>query len=151
MKRSGGGNRLLSLRRTSSARWAGPASSGTGTLELGATEFAFSLKTRVGDGPATNPEELLGAAHAGCFAMSLANECENNGTPAESLQVKATVHLVQQSDGFRIPRVDLHVTGRVPGVDAARFAQLATVAEAGCPVSRLFDAEIVLTAELEKA
>lgn len=118
-------------------------------LGKGVAEFPFTLKTRVGEEAATNPEELLGAAHAGCFAMSLANECENNGTPAESLSVEAVVHLAQTPEGFRIPTVDLRASGAVPGVSAARFNELADAAEASCPVSRLFDAKINLEVHLD--
>ncbi|WP_028937245.1 OsmC family peroxiredoxin [Pseudonocardia spinosispora] len=144
---------MLALRRTSSASWSGPASSGQGSITVGAgvVELPFSLKTRIGEQPASNPEELLGAAHAGCFAMSLANECENNGTPAQSLATSATVHLVETDDGFRIPTVRLRVRGRVAGVDAEQFNALAVRAEANCPVSRLFNAEVTVEALLEQS
>jgi len=144
---------LLKLRRTSSARWNGPASTGQGTIAVGSRgiQLPFSLKARVGEDPASNPEELIGAAHAGCFAMSLANECENNGTPAQSLSASATVHLVETDAGFRIPTVNLRVRGSVAGVTPDEFSRLVARAEAGCPVSRLFNAEITVDAQLENA
>jgi lipoyl-dependent peroxiredoxin len=116
----------------------------------GAFEGPFTLKARTEEGlAATNPEELIGAAHAGCFTMSLANLLGEAGHPPEDLQTTARVLLEQTDAGFTITRIDLRTTGRVPGVDADTFGALAAQAKATCPVSRaLAGTEITLTAEL---
>lgn len=137
----------MEVRRSSQASWKGGVETGSGTLGIGrtGTTFPFSLRTRVGDEPATNPEELLGSALAGCYAMSFANELESAGVAFEHVDTRATVHLVQGEGGFSIPVVDL--VGDVVGTDepASRVEEIGRTAEAGCPVSRLFDAEIRLT------
>lgn len=140
----------MHLRRTSRATWNGTVDAGSGTMGLGRDRVVvpYSLQTRVGDQPATNPEELIAAAHAGCFAMSLANVLESHGFPATTLVAESTVHLVQGDDGFSIPRADLSCSGEVPGLDDAEFARLAAEAERSCPVSQLLKAEITLTASL---
>lgn len=143
---------MLTIKRTSTATWTGDVENGFGTVVIGRDlEAPFSLKTRMGDQPATNPEELLGAALAGCYAMSLSNELGNVGTPSDTVDVKATVHLVQGADGFGIPRVDLLVTGTVPGLTSEDFERIAAVAHANCPVAKLYDAEITLQASLGQA
>jgi lipoyl-dependent peroxiredoxin len=140
----------MHLRKTSRASWHGPASTGNGTLDLGrrGPSLPFSLRSRVGEEPATNPEELLGSALAGCFAMSLANLAEENGTPAESVDAAAVVHLVQTDQGFRIPIVELSCTVRVPGASEATVREMAERAERTCPVRLLYNAEVTLKVEV---
>lgn len=140
---------MLHLRKISRARWHGPASTGQGTLELGrrGASLPFSLRSRVGDEPATNPEELLGSALAGCFAMSLANLCEERGTPVKSIEAAAVVHLVQTDEGFRIPTVELSCTIVAPGLAAGVARELAEQAERTCPVRLLYHADVTLKVE----
>ncbi|TCO47405.1 OsmC family peroxiredoxin [Actinocrispum wychmicini] len=141
---------MLHVRKTSRARWQGPASTGSGTLSLGrrGPDLPFSLRSRVGDEPATNPEELLGSALAGCFAMSLANLCEERGTPAESIDATALVHLVQTDEGFRIPTIELSCTVSVPGLADEVVRELAEQAERTCPVRLLYNADVTLKVEV---
>jgi osmotically inducible protein OsmC len=137
----------VEIRRTSQASWKGGVESGSGTLAIGrsGTTLPFSLKSRVGDEPASNPEELLGAALAGCYAMSLANELESAGVAFDHVDTRATVHLVQGEGGFGIPVVDLVGTVVGAGESAERIEEIGRKAEASCPVSRLYDADIRLT------
>ncbi len=112
-------------------------------------ELPFSLKSRIEDTPATNPEELLGAAHAGCFSMSLSSLLEDAGHPARSISTDATVTLEEVGGSFAISRIVLATRGDVDGVSAEEFTALAEKAKATCPVSRLFaSAEITMTATL---
>jgi osmotically inducible protein OsmC len=137
--------------RTASARWEGELRQGSGSLRLGggAFEGAYSFASRFEDGTGTNPEELIGAAHAACFSMALSFGLEQAGTPATSVDTTATVHLERAEDGFRIPRIELDTVGVVPGVDDATFQQQAETAKANCPVSRaLAGTDIQLTAKL---
>jgi osmotically inducible protein OsmC len=126
--------------RRSEARWQGSDSQGGGriTLGSGAFEAAYSLKARVEEGQAsTNPEELLGAAEAACYTMSLANLLTSEGHPPDDLATTASVRLEQLPEGnFGITRIDLETVGQVPGLDAQTFAEQAERAKATCPVSR---------------
>jgi osmotically inducible protein OsmC len=125
--------------RTSKASWQGTVSEGGGRLSLGSGAFegVFSLRARVEEvGPTTNPEELLGAAEAGCFTMSVASLLTEAGHPANDLQTTARVHLQQLDTGFSIALIELSIVGDVPGVDAGTFSALAKQAEETCPVSR---------------
>jgi osmotically inducible protein OsmC len=144
----------IRVTRTAEASWQGTVPEGGGRIALGsgAYEGAFTLKARVQDVErSTNPEELIAAASAGCFTMSLADLLSEAGHPPADLQTKARVRLEQTDEGFRITRIELRTTGRVPGVDAERFAELAQKAEATCPVSlALAGTEVTLeAAELE--
>jgi lipoyl-dependent peroxiredoxin len=138
--------------RTSEASWQGTVSDGAGRIALGsgAYEGPFSLKARVEDvEAATNPEELIAAAEAGCFTMSLANLLSEEGHPPSDLRTVAKVRLEQLEAGFSITLIELSTVGDVPGVDAARFVELAEQAKATCPVSRvLAGTEIKLEATL---
>jgi lipoyl-dependent peroxiredoxin len=138
--------------RKAQASWQGTVPEGGGRIALGSGAFEgpFTLRARVEDVEnGTNPEELIGAGHAGCFTMSLANLLGESGHPPEDLQTTANVCLEQLQEGFTITRIELHTVGRVPGVDAARFAELADEAKATCPVSRaLTGTEITLEATL---
>jgi lipoyl-dependent peroxiredoxin len=137
--------------RTASARWEGGLRDGSGTMRLGSGAFegAYSFSSRFEDGTGTNPEELLGAAHAGCFSMALSLGLEQAGHPPTSVETTAEVHLGKGDGGFEISRIDLHCTAAVPGIDAATFEAQAATAKAGCPVSKaLAGVDITLDAQL---
>lgn len=138
--------------RRSEASWQGTVPEGGGRIALGSGAFEgpFTLKARVESVErATNPEELIGAAEAGCFTMSLANELSEAGHPPEDLRTTAEVRLEQLESGFSITNIRLTTVGVVPGIDAATFARIAAEAEANCPVSRaLAGTEITVEARL---
>ena len=138
--------------RTATAVWKGALKDGSGTLDTQSGAFsgqAYSFKARFEDESGrsgTNPEELIAAAHAGCFAMQLSHFLAENGTPAEKLDAKATVTLIP---GTGITRSALTLRGTVPGVDAAKFKELADKAKGECPVSKALGAiEVTLDASL---
>ncbi|MFZ5623230.1 MAG: OsmC family protein [Gemmatimonadota bacterium] len=127
--------------RIGEAQWRGDLRQGSGTVstQSGVLEKApYSFGSRMQDGPGTNPEELLGAAHAGCFAMAAAHGLSTAGHPPTELHATARVHLVQQDGGFAIPLVELELEARVPGIDEADFQRIVADAKADCPVSKLF-------------
>lgn len=133
--------------RNAEAQWKGDLQSGSGTVKLGsgAYEGQYSFSSRFEDGTGTNPEELIAAAHAGCYAMALSNELSKAGHTVESVDVTAKVHLQMGDDGPSIPKIDLVLDADVPGIDASEFEQIATAAKDGCPVSKvLAGAEITL-------
>jgi len=137
--------------RTSTAQWRGDLPKGSGTISLGsgAYEGQYSFSSRFESGTGTNPEELIAAAHAGCYSMALANMLAQAGHVATSVRTAAAVHLERTDDGLAITRIDLTTTAEVPGIDAAEFDTHAQAAKAGCPVSRALAAvEITLTATL---
>jgi osmotically inducible protein OsmC len=138
--------------RSSEASWQGTVPDGGGRIALGSGAFEgpFTLRARVEDVErATNPEELIGAAEAGCYTMSLANLLSEAGHPPDDLQTTAKVTLEQLEAGFSITRIDLQTVGKVGGVDETRFTQLAEQAKATCPVSRaLAGTQITLEARL---
>lgn len=142
------------ITRRSKASWQGTVSSGGGRLALGSGAFegSFSLKARTEDVErATNPEELIAAAEAGCFTMSLANLLEEAGHPPEDLQTTAAARLEEQDGRFSLTLIALSTIGRVSGIDATRFEELAQEAKATCPVSRaLSGTEITLKATLAR-
>lgn len=138
--------------RTADAEWKGDLSSGSGSLQTGSGAFkgSYSFVSRFEEGPGTNPEELIGAAHAGCFSMALAHQLAQAGHKPESIRTTARVHLEKGDDGFSITRVELQTRARVPGVDESTFREKAEGAKAGCPVSRALKAvPIELDARLE--
>ena len=137
--------------RKASARWEGSLRDGSGTMALGSGAFEgpYSYTSRFEEGTGTNPEELIGAAHAGCFSMALSLALVEAGTLPESIATDATVHFGRQGDGFAITRIDLVTRARVPGVDADAFQQAAQAAKEGCPVSKALATEIALDASLE--
>lgn len=141
------------ITRRSNATWRGSTADGGGRLELGsgAYEGPFSLRARVEEVErSTNPEELIGAAEAGCFTMSLANVLSEAGHPPQDLRTTASVRLEQQDSRFSITQIHLETVGRVEGVSAEQFSELAAEAKRTCPVSRaLAGTEIVLDARLE--
>ena len=138
--------------RKGSAVWQGGIRDGRGTVstESGVlSEAQYSFATRFEDGKGTNPEELIAAAHAGCFSMALSKQLGDAGMTAESINTTAGVRLEKSDAGFSITKVHLEVTARIPGADPEAFQTAANNAKAGCPVSRLFNAEITLDAKLE--
>jgi osmotically inducible protein OsmC len=137
--------------RKASAVWNGSLKEGKGTIStdsgvLSKTQYSFS--TRFENGAGTNPEELIAAAHAGCFTMALSAQLGNAGITPESLETTAAVTLEKLEAGFTITKVHLDVTARIPGADKAAFDKAAENAKAGCPISRLLKAEITMTARL---
>lgn len=141
--------------RRSEASWQGTVPDGGGRIALGSGAFEgpFTLKARVESVErATNPEELIGAAEAGCFTMSLANELSEAGHPPDDLRTTAEVRLEQLEGGFSITSIRLTTVGVVPGIDAATFARIAAEAEANCPVSRaLAGTEITVETRLDQS
>ena len=139
--------------RNGSAEWRGDLRDGAGELIVGDGVFkgSYSFASRFEEGEGTNPEELIGAAHAACFSMALANVMADHGHPAESVRTTAKVHLGQTDEGPAIQRIDLETVGRVPGIDQDHFAMHAEEAKAGCPVSRALAGveEINLDARLD--
>ena len=143
---------MASIRRTASAAWQGTGKEGKGTLgtqsgTLRDTPYGFNA--RFGDGQDTNPEELIAAAHAGCFTMALAFKLTGAGHAPESLRTEARLSMEQEGQGWKIAAVALTLRGKVPGVSADEFKRLAEDAKATCPVSRVLNAEISLDAALE--
>lgn len=139
------------MKRNASAVWKGGLKDGAGTIStdsavLSDTQYSFS--TRFEEGRGTNPEELIAAAHAGCFSMALSAQLGNAGLTAESIRTTASVRLEKTDDGFAIPSVHLEVTARVPGADRQAFATAADNAKTGCPVSKLLKAQITMDAKL---
>jgi osmotically inducible protein OsmC len=124
--------------RTADARWEGSLEDGSGTMRMtsGAYEGPYSFQSRFQEGDGTNPEELIAAAHAGCFSMALSAELGRAGHQPESVDTTATVHLDKVDEGFGITRIELDTHARVPGVDDDEFQRIAEAAKKGCPVSR---------------
>jgi osmotically inducible protein OsmC len=135
--------------RTSEATWRGTLKEGSGTMKVGAGHYEgpFTYASRFESGQGTNPEELIGAAHAGCFSMFLSALLTNNGYQPTQIRTTATVHL---GAGPEINKIELNSEAQVPGIDAAKFAEFAEQAKAGCPVSKALGAvkEITLNAKL---
>jgi osmotically inducible protein OsmC len=140
------------MKRKASAVWRGDLKSGRGTIssESGVLkESQYSFGTRFENGIGTNPEELIGAAHAGCFSMALSAELQKAGFTADTIATTATVSLDNVPPaGWTVTRIHLETTARVPNVTPEKFAEIANGAKAGCPISRLFKAEITLDAKL---
>jgi lipoyl-dependent peroxiredoxin len=119
------------------AEWQGDLRSGSGTFTAGdALSGGYTFRSRFEDGPGSNPEQLIAAAHAACFSMALSNMLAEAGTPPESVRTEATVTLRPVDGRPTIARIDLVTVGRVPGIDEATFRQQAAAAKDGCPVSR---------------
>jgi len=137
--------------RNADAEWSGGLMSGKGKMRLGSGAFEgpFSFKTRMEEGVGTNPEELIGAAHAGCFSMQFSAMLEHAGFPPDKIHTSAKVYFGPDGGGFAISKIELTTEGDVPGIDDAKFQELAAAAKAGCPVSKaLAGTEIVLEAKL---
>jgi osmotically inducible protein OsmC len=142
------------VQKTASAKWSGGIKDGKGFIstQTGVLKDApYGFQSRFESGPGTNPEELIGAAHAGCFTMALSLQLEQAGMKAESLETKSTVTLDKVGDGFSITACQLDLKAKIPGADKAAFEKAANAAKEGCPVSKLFanNAKITLNAELE--
>jgi len=137
--------------RKASAVWNGSLKEGKGTIStesgvLSNSQYSFS--TRFENGKGTNPEELIAAAHAGCYSMALSAQLGNAGITPQSLETTASVTLEKLDSGFTVTKVHLDLTARIPGVDKAAFDKAAADAKAGCPISKLLKAEITLTTTL---
>ncbi|SDK95093.1 osmotically inducible protein OsmC [Franzmannia pantelleriensis] len=141
----------MSITNKASAHWQGDLKTGQGSVStasgsLGKTPYGF--KNRFEGEPGTNPEELIGAAHASCFSMALSMMLGEAGLTADSIDTQATVKLDQDDGGFSVTAIHLETTAKIPGADDAAFQDAANKAKAGCPISKLLNAEITLEAKL---
>jgi lipoyl-dependent peroxiredoxin len=139
------------MKRKASAVWRGGLKDGKGTIStdsgtLKDTQYSFS--TRFESGVGTNPEELIAAAHAGCFAMAFSAELGNAGLIPESISATATVSLEKTDEGFTVTESHLNVTAKVPGADPAKVTNIANAAKAGCPISRVLKAKVTMDLNL---
>jgi osmotically inducible protein OsmC len=138
--------------RHAKAQWKGDLKSGAGTISTDSTVLnstPYSFKTRFEPGVSgTNPEELLAAAHAGCFSMALSLMLQMEGLTAESIDTACTVSLEQRGEGFEITKSHLTLVAKIPGATEEVFTKVTNAAKEGCPVSKLYDTEIVLDAKL---
>ena len=140
-------------KRTASAVWEGTLREGKGRVKLGSGAFEgqYSFASRFEEGAGTNPEELIGAAHAGCFSMALSAQLTKAGFPPKRVHTNAGVHFDKVGDGFSITSIDLTTEAEVPGIENTKFQELADGAKKGCPVSRaLAGTQINLKATLAK-
>ncbi|MBC7691558.1 MAG: OsmC family protein [Methylotenera sp.] len=140
------------MKRQASAQWQGGLKDGTGKIssESGVLNNAnYSFGTRFENGKGTNPEELIAAAHAGCFSMALSMMLGQSGFTPKSIKTDATVTLEQVPDGFSVTAVHLNVVADVPGTNSIAFGEIAAQAKAGCPISKLLKATITMDAKLE--
>lgn len=138
--------------KSASAHWEGSLKQGKGTIstESGALKQSpYGFNTRFEDKPGTNPEELVGAAHAGCFSMAFSMLLGQEDFTPDSIDTQAVVTLDKQDDGFAVTKVHLDMRARIPGIDQSKFEEIANKAKAGCPISKLLKAEITLDARLE--
>ena len=140
------------MKRKASAVWSGDLKTGKGSIStesgtLKQTQYSFS--TRFENGVGTNPEELIAAAHAGCFSMAFSAELGRAGFTPESIFTTATVTLDKTDAGFTVTESNLEMTAKIPGIDGEKFTDIANGAKAGCPISRLLNAKISLDAKLE--
>ena len=134
-----------------SAVWKGSLKEGGGTIstETGVLKNApYGFKARFEDGPGTNPEELIGAAHAACFSMALSLGLGNAGFTADSIQTEAAVRLEKVGDGFAITHSDLVCVAKIPGIDDKTFQQIAELTKSGCPVSKVLNSKISQSAKM---
>ena len=139
------------MKRSASAVWTGGLKDGKGSISTDSgvlSETQYSFSTRFEDGKGTNPEELIAAAHAGCFSMALSGQLGQAGLTAESIRTTASVRLEKTDAGFAITSVHLEVRAKVPGADEQAFEKAANNAKAGCPVSKVLKAEITMDAVL---
>ncbi len=139
------------MERKAGAVWKGGLKDGKGILTTASgvlTATSYSFSTRFENGKGTNPEELIAAAHAGCFSMALSAQLGNAGITAESISTEATLTLQKLESGFTITKVHLDVTAKIPGGDKAAFEKAAQDAKSGCPVSKVLKAEITMDAKL---
>lgn len=142
------------MKSTSTALWRGDLESGQGTLNTSSSalrDVGYTFKTRFEGADGTNPEELVAAAHAGCFSMALSMILGGDGHTPESIETKATVSLEKEGDGFAIKSSHLEVTAVVPGISDEAFQEAAGKAKGGCPLSKVLNAEITMSASLAAA
>lgn len=142
---------MANITRSANAVWTGGGKDGSGKLTTASgtmSETPYSAGMRFGDDPGTNPEELIAAAHAGCFNMALAFGLNGAGEKPEELRTRATVTIERENGGWRITSVLLELTGKVPGMSEEAFKEAAEGAKAGCPVSKALNADITLKATL---
>lgn len=140
------------IKKTASAHWEGDVKTGIGSIstQTGVLKDApYGFKARFENGPGTNPEELIGAAHAGCFSMALSMILGNAGMVPKSIDTKATISLDKDGDSFAVKASHLDVVVEIPGADQQKFDEAAAAAKAGCPISKLMNAEITMTATLK--
>jgi lipoyl-dependent peroxiredoxin len=137
--------------RTANAEWNGSLPEGKGRMAFGSGAFEgpYSFNSRMEEGPGTNPEELIGAAHAGCFSMALSGVLDADGHKADSIKTEAQVRFEKEGEGWAIKGVALTTRARVPGMDDEAFRKAAEVAKENCPVSQALAVEISLDAALE--
>ena len=141
------------MKRNASVAWKGGFKDGTGSISTDSgvlSNTPYSFKARFGDEAGTNPEELIAAAHAGCFTMALSLELDQAGLTADRINTTAAVTLEKTDGGFAITAVHLNVTARVPGATKDAFETAANNAKAGCPVSKVLNARITMDARLEE-
>jgi lipoyl-dependent peroxiredoxin len=136
--------------RSAEAEWKGNLLEGSGHMKMGNSyDGPFTFKSRMEEGPGTNPEELIAAAHSGCYSMAFSATLSKNGFAAKRVHTKANVKFEKVGDGFSITNIELDMEGEVPGIDNAKFQELAEAAKKGCPVSRaLAGTNITLKAKL---
>ncbi len=142
---------MTEFKRSAEAKWDGDLTKGQGKIELGSGAYSgpYSFNSRFGDEKATNPEELLGASHAGCFTMALSAALTRGGTPPAHIETKATVTIAKDGEGFTISGIELITKASVPKLSAAEFAKIAEDAKATCPISRALSAvKVTLNATL---
>lgn len=140
------------MNKTASAHWQGDLKQGKGTIstQSGALkDNPYGFNTRFEGAPGTNPEELIGAAHAGCFSMAFSMLLGEESFTPESIDTTATVTLEKQTDGFAVTAVHLEMRARIPGIEQDKFDEIAGKAKTGCPISKLLNAEITLDATLQ--
>ncbi len=140
------------MKRAGSAIWKGDLKSGKGTVSTNSgvlSNTAYSFSTRFENGTGTNPEELIAAAHAGCFTMALSGQLGNAGLVPEQLETTATVTFDKLEAGWTVTNIHLQVTGRVPKAEQAAWEKATDAAKTGCPISRLFNTTITMDATLE--
>ena len=142
----------MTIKRDGSAVWSGGIKDGKGQVSTGSgalKDQPYGFNTRFEDAPGTNPEELIGAAHAGCFTMALSGQLGQAGLTADELRTKATVSREQVEGGFSITAIHLELRAKIPGASQEAFDKSATTAKENCPVSKLLNATITLDAKLE--
>jgi len=140
------------MKRTANAHWRGDLKSGQGDLSTASgvlSSTPYSFHTRFEDAKGTNPEELLAAAHAGCFTMALSAQLAQANLTAESLETTCSINLEKQPDGFAITESHLELTAKVPGATQEAFDKAVQAAKSGCPVSKLYKTNITLSAKLQ--
>lgn len=140
------------MKRSASAAWSGGLKDGKGSISTQSgilSKAQYGFNTRFEEGPGTNPEELIAAAHAGCFTMALAAQLEKAGMTPERLDTSAAVTLEKIGEAYSITAVHLDLIASIPGADADAFEKIASLAKAGCPVSKVLKAEITLTVKLQ--